>query len=120
MKKLSDDYFWSLRIQENNPYNNYSCLGSIDNNENSLFGDCEYNTENKIWIDYNVDNTAPVTKTKIPYLAHQIKVYLEADDELSGVDSTYYCVNTNPDETCDSFKKLEKKYITLWSLPVFL
>ena len=41
---------WDIIISEDRPSNEYSCLGSLQNKTNSLFGDCDY-APNKIWIN---------------------------------------------------------------------
>ena len=93
--------YWDLKVQETNPTGNYSCLGSVENNQNSLFGDCGF-TNNRIWLHLGEDYFPPNTTLNYPYLSHSVRVELNAVDNIggSGVDKTFYCYddtgNCNP------------------------
>lgn len=99
----SSSIYWDQRISSGNPTGNYSCLGSITDEDSSLFGDCGY-TSNRIWVHLGEDYYPPTTTVNIPYLAHTIKVELSAEDNVggSGVRDTYYCVGN--DQNCDNFQ----------------
>lgn len=96
----NDDIYWNVQFQETNPDGTFSCLGSYNNKVSSTFGDCGYNPQNRIWIHLGQDLEAPKTKLSYPYLAHKMKVKLEAEDLGSGVDKTYYCISNAPDQDC--------------------
>ncbi|MCB9370463.1 hypothetical protein H6501_02615 [Candidatus Woesearchaeota archaeon] len=94
---------WSFSIGSLNP-GGYSCLGSLENTANSLFGDCEY-TENRVWIKLNTDDKSPQTTISISSPGGIIEATLNASDlpnpGASGVKGIYYCVDElgvcNPD-----------------------
>jgi hypothetical protein len=87
----AEDLWWDFQIGEENP-GNYSCLGSFDNKYNSLFGDCLYNTTNRIWINLIPDIFPPETKLEEYIPAHSVTFELKAIDNHSGVKNIKYCV----------------------------
>jgi archaellum component FlaF (FlaF/FlaG flagellin family) len=95
------DLYWNWIISKENPSGSYSCLGSIDNLSSSLFGDCLFNEDNRIWLHLGEDLLNPVTTLSTLYLSHTVPVVLNADDDVrgSGVEKIYYCVDY--DGTCD-------------------
>ena len=95
------DVYWNMEIQEDNPSGNFSCLGSIDNEDSSLFGDCDYNPSMRIWLHLGVDLAPPTTTLSYSYVAHTIPVTLDAveSSQGSGVESISYCIDDT--NTCD-------------------
>jgi hypothetical protein len=95
------DLYWSLLISKENPSGSYSCLGSVDNLSSSLFGDCLFNEDNRIWLHLGEDLLTPVTSLSTLYLSHTVPIVLNAVDNLhgSGIEKIYYCVDS--DGTCD-------------------
>ncbi len=95
-----NDIYWDVRISQNNPTGNYSCIGSINEENSSLFGDCGY-TDKRIWVHLGVDLTPPTTTVDIPYIAHTMKVTLNSDDNIGGVGfkELSYCIDT--EDTCN-------------------
>lgn len=104
------DIHWDIRIQDTNPTGNYSCLGSIENTENSLFGDCGY-TSNRIWVHLGEDLIAPTSNVTLGPLAHTVSVILSAQDNVGGVglDKIEYCIdeenNCVPDIVVNDYEK---------------
>ncbi|MFW6285975.1 MAG: hypothetical protein ACOC16_02525 [Nanoarchaeota archaeon] len=98
----SSPIYWDLKIQKDNPTGDYSCLGSIENENSSLFGDCGF-TNKKIWMYLGDDIIPPTTTYSYPSLAHTTKIELEAQDNIggSGIDSTYYCVKNETQDCSD-------------------
>lgn len=94
--------YWNMKIGFQNPdAGNYSCIGSFDDEDNSLFGDCDYNTQNRIWLHVGSDDYAPVTELNYPLLSHTTRFTLDAtDDGGSGLNKTYYCIAE--DDGCSS------------------
>ncbi|MDA3855900.1 MAG: hypothetical protein PF569_06560 [Candidatus Woesearchaeota archaeon] len=95
----NSNIYWNMKIQKDNPNGNYSCLGSVNDKQNpSLFGDCGYNQDNRIWIHLGDDSESPTTDISYPYLAHTMKITVIGDDGLqgSGIDKSYYCIKDNP------------------------
>ena len=87
--------YWDVRVQKENPSGNYSCIGSLDLiNESSLFGDCGYNEDARVWIHLGADYNAPETTLSYPSLAHTLKVTLTAFEPTweSGVKNLSYRV----------------------------
>ena len=91
----STPIYWDKRIQRENPAGDYSCLGSITNESNSLFGDCGYSENQRIWLHLGNDTIPPHTELDYPVLAHTIRVDLIPYDNVggAGVDNTYYCID---------------------------
>jgi len=102
----NSNVYWDLRIQEDNPNGNYSCIGSIENQDSSLFGDCEYNPEKRLWLHLGMDYNPPTMKLNYPYVAHVIKATIETYEPSweSGVDKSYYCIKN---ESVDCSTKTE-------------
>lgn len=93
----SDDSgrYWSSRIQRENP-GSYSCIGSFDNLENSLFGDCDYSPENRLWINLDSDSEPPEINVLYPNLANAIQAEIDINDYGSGVNwaTARYCIDS--------------------------
>jgi hypothetical protein len=84
-----------MRVQNENP-GNYSCLGSINFEDSSKFGDCAW-TDNRIWLFLGNDNQPPQVEISYPYVAHTVKVTIEAED-ISTISEFKYCIDD--DDTC--------------------
>lgn len=94
--------FWDIRVQENNPDGTYSCIGSFNDEGNSSFGDCLYNSTNRIWIHLGEDFIAPhIYELSYPYVSHTMNPTIKAQDNIggSGVKEIQYCVDST--NTCD-------------------
>lgn len=94
--------YWDLKIQRDNPNGNYSCLGSFIDEESSLFGDCGFNPNKRIWLHLGEDYIPPTTELYYPTLAHTLKVFLNGTDNIggSGLYKTYYCVVDQSSNLC--------------------
>ncbi len=90
----SDLIYWSYAIQKENP-GDHSCIGSFSNLANGRFGDCDYNPNNRIWIDLGDDVLPPVTDLKYDSISQNTNVEILVEDFASGVDwaSVKYCVD---------------------------
>lgn len=89
----NSDLYWDVKVQKENPSGNYSCIGSFNLvNQSSLFGDCGYNEDARIWIHLGNDMNSPTTTLSYPALAHTLKVTLTAFEPTweSGVKSLSY------------------------------
>ncbi len=87
--------YFDVRVQKENPSGNYSCIGSLDLvNQTSLFGDCGYNEDARVWIHLGDDYNGPETTLSYPGLAHTLKVTLTAFEPTweSGVKNISYRV----------------------------
>ncbi len=85
MSTNDSNIYWGMIIQKNNPNGNFSCLGSYKElNKATLFGDCGYNPNNRIWLHLGSDYIPPTTKLTVPYLAHSAKVILDSKDNIGG------------------------------------
>ncbi|MCA9460041.1 MAG: hypothetical protein KC550_05835, partial [Nanoarchaeota archaeon] len=95
---FTESMFWDLKIQENNPAGDYSCIGSINNNYSSTFGDCAYNPQKRVWVHLGPDNIAPTTTLTFPYLSHTVKIILDAQDNIggSGIKELSYRIDGSP------------------------
>ncbi len=95
------NFFWSVIISDSNPDGSFSCLGSVENLSNSLFGDCLFNESNRIWVHLGDDLLPPMTSLSTLYLSHNVPVVLDSVDNLhgSGVSKIYYCVDESG--SCD-------------------
>lgn len=105
-----NDIYWDMLIQETNPDGNYSCLGSVNSTNNSLFGDCGY-TKNRIWVHLGEDLVPPHSNLSTGPLAHTVAVKLNADDNIggSGLDKIEYCIDESnsciPDIVINDYEK---------------
>ena len=95
---LTGTMFWDLKIQETNPAGDYSCIGSINNNYSSTFGDCAYNPQNRVWIHLGPDSNPPTTTLDYPYLSHTVKITLNSQDNVggSGIKELSYRIDGSP------------------------
>lgn len=95
LSQTNTNLYWDVRVGLNNPNGNYSCIGSFKMvNDSSLFGDCGYNQNNRLWIHLGGDYNPPTTTLSYPNLAHTLKVTLLATEPVweSGVKSLSYRV----------------------------
>jgi len=96
--------YWSTVISQANPNGDYSCVGSFESlaDGGSLFGDCGYKEENRLWIHFGEDIEAPTTTLTMAYVSHSIPVTLTAKDDIagSGVQGINYCV-ADDEDGCD-------------------
>lgn len=109
-----NDILWDVRISENNPTGNYSCIGSINNEDSSLLGDCGY-TNKRIWMHLGVDMTPPTTNVDAPYSAHTVTATLTATDNIggAGVKSLTYCVDEANSCTPNTVVNSDSKVLTV-------
>lgn len=104
-KPISLNYIWDLKVQEENPDGTYSCVGSYRDASQTLFGDCSYNPENRMWIHFGEDTIAPQSSIDIPFLSHTIYIDVGVKEEpIYGADlkKVSYCI-TSADSTCDPY-----------------
>ncbi len=119
MSTDNSDIYWDMRIQKDNPNGNFSCLGSLEKLDgDSLFGDCGYVENNRIWLHLGADYLAPETRITIPYVSHNQKVYLDSEDNIGGSgfkNLTYRIVDeTSWTTTINSHVELDLSCETDW------
>lgn len=92
--------YFDVKVQEQNPKGDYSCLGSFNLNIKK-FGDCGYIKNQRIWIHLWADISSPTTFVPSPRsLGSVVKLQLEAiDTQGSGINSTTYCIENA--STCE-------------------
>ena len=86
-----DNLIFDMKI-EKDAGENYSCVGSF-NESTGLFGDCDFNENNRIWI--KVDEKPDLETTlSYPYLSHTVEVTLTSNTD----GATIYYKNESENE----------------------
>jgi len=95
--------YWLKEVISHKSLDNYSCLASFDPTTGKI-GDCGFTT-NYIWVRLDKDTQPPTYNLIIPKIAHKIRVGINATDDLSGVKTVRYCVDSagtcNPNKNYD-------------------